>query len=374
MHRRRRARASARWGRSASCPSLPSRPHRMGRASVQADHRICRDPPQRLADPEERANDPGRDRQGLGSHGDGGAATSWALRIWPHRREACKCRRAGRAPRRQHEYSGGDELGAADQRRIARPTSMCFAAEPVPHRFHARHDAVARRSACCTSRLHGDGTAFAKPFVWWVREPLRSQPVMQHAAASFVGFRDFQSFAESDDVSRSGDGQEGGTGRKARRRAAEVAGGAGRVEEERSTIVLVESPGSSSRADDPVLVGNPRIALLWKMARRVNRRRPGRDQPRPDPRLRAQTSPRVVRMRRPASRRRRPGRVPGARSGYAAERRDERLASSHRSRRRGSVATRPAIFPARPAVPPVPFPDPRSQTDGWTFICRTTIS
>src|SRR5690349_22154976 len=37
---------------------------------------------------------------------------------------------------------------------------------PVRHRFHARHDAVARSYVYQLSRRR---TAFAKPFVWWVR-------------------------------------------------------------------------------------------------------------------------------------------------------------------------------------------------------------
>ena len=37
------------------------------------------------------------------------------------------------------------------------------------HRFHARHDAVARSYLYQIARRK---TAFAKPFVWWVKEPL----------------------------------------------------------------------------------------------------------------------------------------------------------------------------------------------------------
>src|SRR5436190_22361396 len=40
-------------------------------------------------------------------------------------------------------------------------------AVPVPHRFHARHDAVARRYLYQIARRR---TAFAKPFVWWVKD------------------------------------------------------------------------------------------------------------------------------------------------------------------------------------------------------------
>ena len=66
--------------------------------------------------------------------------------------------------------------------------------EPVPRRFHARHDAVARSYLYQISRRQ---TAFAKPFVWWVKEPLSFAP-MREAAARFVGFHDFQSFSDDD--------------------------------------------------------------------------------------------------------------------------------------------------------------------------------
>src|SRR5262249_36827327 len=41
------------------------------------------------------------------------------------------------------------------------------AAVKVPHRFHARHDAVARVYLYQISRRR---TAFGKPLVWWIRE------------------------------------------------------------------------------------------------------------------------------------------------------------------------------------------------------------
>src|SRR4029079_1842405 len=52
----------------------------------------------------------------------------------------------------------------------------------VPHRFHARHDAVARRYIYQVSTRR---TAFAKPYVWWVKEEL-DVTRMQLAAAAFV--------------------------------------------------------------------------------------------------------------------------------------------------------------------------------------------
>ena len=66
-------------------------------------------------------------------------------------------------------------------------------AEIVPHRFHARHDAVARRYVYQIARRR---TAFHKQFVWWVKEPL-DIGAMRSAAAVFVGMKDFKFFAEA---------------------------------------------------------------------------------------------------------------------------------------------------------------------------------
>src|SRR5437773_1853350 len=68
-----------------------------------------------------------------------------------------------------------------------------LAAAIVPHRFHARHDAVAR---AYLYQIALRRTAFAKPYVWWVKEPLDLDR-MRAAARAFVGMRDFQSFAHS---------------------------------------------------------------------------------------------------------------------------------------------------------------------------------
>jgi tRNA pseudouridine38-40 synthase len=69
-----------------------------------------------------------------------------------------------------------------------------LAIEKVPHAFHARHDAVARRYLYQISRRR---TAFAKPYVWWVREDLKVS-AMRDAAALFVGMKDFRSFTADD--------------------------------------------------------------------------------------------------------------------------------------------------------------------------------
>jgi tRNA pseudouridine38-40 synthase len=108
-----------------------------------------------------------------------------------------------------------------------------LAASIVPHRFHARHDAVARRYLYQIARRR---TAFAKPFVWWVKDPIDLER-MRRAAQAFVGMRDFESFAEVDDAAK-------------------------------STLVLVERL-DVVEAGDLVLVAIEGSHFLWKMVRRV---------------------------------------------------------------------------------------------------------
>jgi tRNA pseudouridine38-40 synthase len=110
-----------------------------------------------------------------------------------------------------------------------------LAAEGVPHRFHARHDAVGRRYVYQITRRR---TAFFKPFVWWVNEPLDLDR-MREASRSFVGMRDFKSFAAADeDVPP------------------------------RSTRVLVERLDIAEDGD-LVLIGIEGSHFLWKMVRRI---------------------------------------------------------------------------------------------------------
>jgi tRNA pseudouridine38-40 synthase len=103
----------------------------------------------------------------------------------------------------------------------------------APQRFHARHDAVARSYVYQISRRR---TAFAKPFVWWVRDDLDVE-VMRRAAALFVGMKDFRSFAVSDGEDRSTKVQVDGV---------EIV--------EHDPLVLVRMAGSH---------------FLWRMVRRV---------------------------------------------------------------------------------------------------------
>ena len=119
-----------------------------------------------------------------------------------------------------------------------------LAATVVPHRFHARHDAVARQYVYQIAKRR---TAFAKPYVWWVKEPLDVDLIRQ-AARSFIGLRDFKSFA------------------------AGVAGGSreneGDTEEGASTLVMLERLDIVEEGG-LVLVVVEGSHFLWKMVRRI---------------------------------------------------------------------------------------------------------
>ena len=114
-----------------------------------------------------------------------------------------------------------------------------LAAVPVPHRFHARHHAVARRYLYQIARRR---TAFAKAYVWWVKEPLDGQR-MRDAARAFVGMRDFRSFAASDSRDEPG-------------------------ETPPSTLVLVDHLEIIEEGD-VLLVSVQGSHFLWKMVRRM---------------------------------------------------------------------------------------------------------
>jgi tRNA pseudouridine38-40 synthase len=115
----------------------------------------------------------------------------------------------------------------------------------VRHRFHARYDAVSRAYLYQISRRR---TAFAKAYVWWVKEPI-DVGRMRDAAQALVGRRDFRSFAAA--------GPE---------RDEEEDGEPGRSE--RSTLVLVQRLEIVEEGD-LVLVGIEGSHFLWKMVRRI---------------------------------------------------------------------------------------------------------
>lgn len=107
------------------------------------------------------------------------------------------------------------------------------ALEKVPHRFHARHDAVSRSYLYQISRRR---TAFAKPFVWWVKEPL-DVDAMRDAAIAFVGMKNFESFTDDEPG-------------------------------EKSTLVLVEGL-EIVEAGALILIRIQGSHFLWKMVRRI---------------------------------------------------------------------------------------------------------
>ena len=113
-----------------------------------------------------------------------------------------------------------------------------LAAVQVPHRFHARHDAEARRYLYQIARRR---TAFSKAFVWWIKEPIEVGR-MREAAHALVGMRDFRSFA---DTGRDEPG-----------------------ETPPSTLVLVDRLDLVEDGD-LVLVGIEGSHFLWKMVRRI---------------------------------------------------------------------------------------------------------
>jgi tRNA pseudouridine38-40 synthase len=71
--------------------------------------------------------------------------------------------------------------------------------EKVVRQFHARHSAVARSYLYQIARRR---TAFGKPFVWWIRDPL-DFAALAATARVFEGMHDFRSYADAD--AREGD-------------------------------------------------------------------------------------------------------------------------------------------------------------------------
>jgi tRNA pseudouridine38-40 synthase len=108
-----------------------------------------------------------------------------------------------------------------------------LAVDTVPHRFHARHDAVSRSYLYQISRRR---SAFGKPFVWWIKEPL-DIAAMREAASLFVGMKDFRGFTDDDP-------------------------------DEKSTRVLVDGI-ELAEAGSLLLVRIQGSHFLWKMVRRV---------------------------------------------------------------------------------------------------------
>jgi tRNA pseudouridine38-40 synthase len=62
----------------------------------------------------------------------------------------------------------------------------------VSRRFHARHSAVSRSYLYQVARRR---TAFGKPFVWWIKDPI-DVAALAAAGRVFVGMHDFRSYAD----------------------------------------------------------------------------------------------------------------------------------------------------------------------------------
>jgi tRNA pseudouridine38-40 synthase len=107
--------------------------------------------------------------------------------------------------------------------------------ETAPANFHARHDAISRRYVYQISTRK---RAFAKRFVWWVRDRLDAERMAQ-AAALLVGRHDFVVFRAED---------------------------AARPDE--STVVVVSDAGIDIE-DDMIVFRIEASHFLWKMVRRL---------------------------------------------------------------------------------------------------------
>lgn len=138
-----------------------------------------------------------------------------------------------------------------------------LSAAPVPHRFHARHGAIARRYVYQIARRR---TAFAKPYVWWVKETL-DLDAMRTAATAFVGMKDFQSFAAEDDAPATGS-RHAREAQDGRRRATRPVRDSAPEGGTRSTLVLIDRLEVETDGD-LVLVVIQGSHFLWKMVRRV---------------------------------------------------------------------------------------------------------
>ena len=107
------------------------------------------------------------------------------------------------------------------------------AIDNVPHRFHARHDAISR---CYLYQISRRRTAFGKPFVWWIRDPL-DVPRMRDASRAFIGMKNFEAFTADDP-------------------------------EEKSTRVLVDGI-EIAESGALILIRVQGSHFLWKMVRRM---------------------------------------------------------------------------------------------------------
>lgn len=105
--------------------------------------------------------------------------------------------------------------------------------EKADDKFHARHSAVSRQYLYRISKRR---TAFDKKYVWWVKDKLNVSE-MQKASKLFEGMKDFRSFSEPD-------------------------------EESKSTKVLIDNI-KVSEDNELILINIKASHFLWKMVRRL---------------------------------------------------------------------------------------------------------
>ncbi|HOJ36701.1 MAG TPA: tRNA pseudouridine(38-40) synthase TruA [Ignavibacteriales bacterium] len=67
--------------------------------------------------------------------------------------------------------------------------------EETDLKFHARHDAISRSYIY---QITNERTAFLKPFVWWVKDELNYDKIIDTAKV-FIGMHDFRNFAKLED-------------------------------------------------------------------------------------------------------------------------------------------------------------------------------
>jgi len=109
-----------------------------------------------------------------------------------------------------------------------------LAAARASERFHARHDAKTR---VYLYQIATRRTAFAKPFVWWVKDRLEVK-AMQRAAKSIEGRHDFTAFSDK------------------------------RIKEDESRVVVVERC-ETVVAGNLILIRIEASHFLWKMVRKI---------------------------------------------------------------------------------------------------------
>lgn len=133
---------------------------------------------------------------------------------------------------RANKPTRADELLKALNERL--PSDICLLkVEEVPHRFHARHDAIARYYIYQISTRR---SAFAKKYVWWIKDRLDIE-AMKRAAQCLLGRHNFVAFSD-------------------------------KREDEKSTVVEVETV-ELKMDGDLILFRIGASHFLWKMVRRI---------------------------------------------------------------------------------------------------------